>query len=64
MVEPDGACGREEMKVSGPLRANNSEPLREAAIAGIGLILMPTWLIGGDLGQVSSTDDRLSVDPR
>ena len=25
--------------------------LREAALAGMGLILMPTWLIGGDLGQ-------------
>jgi DNA-binding transcriptional LysR family regulator len=44
--------GRDEQaRVRGNLRANNSEMLREAALAGVGLILMPTWLIGGDLGS-------------
>jgi len=41
----------ERVRVRGNLRANHSETLREAALAGLGLILMPTWLIGGDLAQ-------------
>ena len=41
----------QQVRVLGNLRANHSETLREAALAGLGLILMPTWLIGGDLGQ-------------
>jgi DNA-binding transcriptional LysR family regulator len=40
-----------QVRVLGNLRANHSETLREAALAGLGLILMPTWLIGGDLAQ-------------
>jgi len=39
------------VRVRGNLRANHSETLREAALAGLGLILMPTWLIGGDVKQ-------------
>src|SRR4051794_27858031 len=41
----------EQVRVRGNLRANHSETLREAALASLGLILMPTWLIGGDLAQ-------------
>jgi DNA-binding transcriptional LysR family regulator len=41
----------EQVRVRGNLRANHSETLREAALAGLGLILMPTWLIGRDLVQ-------------
>jgi DNA-binding transcriptional LysR family regulator len=37
------------VRVRGNLRTNHSETLREAALAGLGLILMPTWLIGADL---------------
>lgn len=39
----------EVVRVSGSLRANNSEMLREAALSGMGLILMPTWLVGADI---------------
>lgn len=39
----------ETVRVTGNLRANNSETLREAAIGGAGLILMPTWLVGADI---------------
>ena len=47
-----GRAGQDEqVRVRGNLRANHSETLREAALAGLGLILMPTWLIGGDLAQ-------------
>lgn len=39
----------ETVRVSGSMRANNSEVLREAAIGGMGLILMPSWLVGADI---------------
>lgn len=39
----------EKVAVSGNLRANGSELLREAAIGGAGLLLMPTWLVGEDI---------------
>lgn len=39
----------EKVSVSGNLRANGSELLREAAIGGAGLLLMPTWLVGEDI---------------
>ncbi|MDY6941209.1 MAG: LysR family transcriptional regulator [Cyanobacteriota bacterium] len=38
-----------EVKVKGSLVANNSEVLRQACLDGLGLILMPTWLIGEDI---------------
>ena len=38
-----------EVKVNGSLVANNSEVLLKACLDGVGLILMPTWLIGKDL---------------
>ncbi|MDN0085622.1 LysR substrate-binding domain-containing protein [Crenobacter sp. SG2305] len=39
----------EKVPVSGNLRANGSELLREATIGGGGLLLMPTWLVGEDI---------------
>jgi len=39
---PDEAF--EPLVVSGPLRSNNSEVLINAALAGRGVVLMPTWL--------------------
>ncbi len=39
----------ETICVSGNLRANNSEVIREAAIGGMGLALMPSWLVGSDI---------------
>ncbi|WP_459204224.1 LysR family transcriptional regulator (plasmid) [Ralstonia pseudosolanacearum] len=38
-----------KVQVSGNLHANGSELLREAAIGGAGLLLMPTWLVGEDM---------------
>ncbi|GLQ51825.1 LysR substrate-binding domain-containing protein [Dyella flava] len=38
-----------KVSVSGNLRANGSVLLREAAIGGAGLVLMPTWLVGQDI---------------
>lgn len=39
----------EKVSISGALRADGSEFLREAAISGAGLLLMPTWLVGDDI---------------
>ncbi|QEL26950.1 LysR family transcriptional regulator (plasmid) [Bosea sp. F3-2] len=41
----------EQVRVRGTVRANNSETLKEVALAGLGLILMPTWLIGQELAE-------------
>ena len=41
--------GRRELAVRGRLRATNGEVLREAAIAGLGLVLLPAWLISDDV---------------
>jgi DNA-binding transcriptional LysR family regulator len=38
-----------DVKVSGSLVANHSETLHQVCLDGIGLILMPTWLIGKDV---------------
>lgn len=37
------------VRVSGRLRANNGEALREAAVAGFGLALLPSFLIGEEV---------------
>ncbi|RUQ68177.1 LysR family transcriptional regulator [Azospirillum doebereinerae] len=39
------------VRVSGPLRGNNGDLLREAAIAGIGIVLSPTFLCGDALAS-------------
>ncbi|MEM7025798.1 MAG: LysR family transcriptional regulator, partial [Pseudomonadota bacterium] len=44
-----GPLGKEEVPVRGNLRTNSSEMLREAAVGGSGVILMPTWLVGADI---------------
>lgn len=42
--------GREEqVRVRGAVRANHSETLREVALSGLGVLLMPTWLVGADI---------------
>lgn len=48
-----------EVKVKGSLVANNSDVLRQACLDGVGLILMPTWLIGVDIqsGKLQSILD-------
>ncbi|MBD1998572.1 LysR family transcriptional regulator [Leptolyngbya sp. FACHB-541] len=38
-----------EVKVNGSLVANHSEVLRQVCSDGVGIILMPTWLIGEDI---------------
>jgi DNA-binding transcriptional LysR family regulator len=57
--------GRHAVEVSGTFLANNAEALRQAALGGVGLALLPTFLVGGDLsaGLLRSVlADRVSAD--
>jgi DNA-binding transcriptional LysR family regulator len=46
----EGAPDRfEEVPINGRLRADDSEPLRDAAVAGVGVVLLPSWLVGEDI---------------
>ncbi|MBV9529599.1 MAG: LysR family transcriptional regulator [Bradyrhizobium sp.] len=40
-----------EVPVQGRLRANDIESLREGALSGFGIALLPTWLVGSDLRE-------------
>ena len=41
--------GRQEVPVSGPFRSNSGEALRQAALDGLGLVLLPEWMVGEDV---------------
>lgn len=45
---PDGT---EIVRVSGRIRANNGDALRAAALCGAGVVLMPSFICGGDLAE-------------
>jgi DNA-binding transcriptional LysR family regulator len=53
-------------QVSGSLVANNSEVIRQVCLDGAGLILMPTWLIGGDIrvGRLQAVLSDFQVHPQ
>ena len=46
-----GPQGGEWVPVSGSFRANNGDVLREAAIAGLGLVQIPSFIVGPDLAR-------------
>ena len=45
----DGPDGRCDVDVNGTLRLDNENAVRQAALAGIGIALLPTYIIGADL---------------
>lgn len=47
---PDGA-ERIRVRVDSPFRANNGDSLREAALAGVGIALQPSFLVGADVAR-------------
>jgi DNA-binding transcriptional LysR family regulator len=42
-------AGTVEVEVTGTLRANNADALRAAALGGLGLAILPTWMVGPDI---------------
>ena len=44
-----GAAGMETVRVNGPLCADNGDILRAAAVDGLGVTLLPTFIVGADL---------------
>lgn len=40
-----------DVPIDGHLRANDSEALRDAALEGLGIALLPTWLVGTDVRE-------------
>jgi len=44
-----GPQGKQSIKVNGPVCADNGDILKEAAIAGLGIISLPTFIVGGDI---------------
>ncbi|NJL45077.1 MAG: LysR family transcriptional regulator [Leptolyngbyaceae cyanobacterium SM2_3_12] len=40
-----------QIPIQGPLCCNNGEVLREAALAGLGIAMLPTFIVGEDLRQ-------------
>ena len=45
----DGDDGRASIEVSGSLRLDNENAVRQAALAGCGIALLPTYIVGADL---------------
>jgi len=45
----NGKDGEIRVKVSGTLRANNGEAIKQAVMADLGIAISPTWLIQEDL---------------
>lgn len=43
------AKGTRELALSGSMQVNNAQVLREAALAGIGIALLPAWIVAEDL---------------
>jgi DNA-binding transcriptional LysR family regulator len=41
--------GRQDITVAGPFRSNSGEALRQAALDGMGLVLLPKWMVGEDV---------------
>lgn len=47
--------GRRAIEVSGPFRSNSGEALRSAALDGLGLVLLPEWMVGEDVAAARLT---------
>ncbi|MCY4004763.1 MAG: LysR family transcriptional regulator [Rhodospirillales bacterium] len=45
----EGPDGPKEVRVTGSLRTNNTEALHAAALGGLGIVLLPSWLVGHEV---------------
>jgi len=60
-----GSGGRQDVTVTGPFRSNSGEALRQAAMDGMGLVLLPEWMVSEDVatGQLTALLPGLSAWP-
>lgn len=60
-----GAGGVQGVEVNGRLSANNSDVLREAVLGGLGIALLPQWLIEQDVvaGRLQRLFEDYNVNP-
>jgi len=60
-----GAQRTTQVVVTGRLKSNHSEVLREAALDGAGIALLPDWLVDTDLeaGRLQRLFDQYDVTP-
>jgi DNA-binding transcriptional LysR family regulator len=51
--------------VTGRLKTNNTEVLREAALNGSGIALLPSWLIDADVqaGRLTKLSEQYEINP-
>ncbi len=58
-------AGRREIEVTGPFRSNSGEALRSAALDGVGLVLLPEWMVGEDVaaGRLAALLEGLAAWP-
>jgi DNA-binding transcriptional LysR family regulator len=59
-----GRNGPESVTVAGSLRANNGDALRSAALRGLGLVQLPTFIVGPDLARRALEAVLLSYEDR
>ncbi|MBN3834221.1 LysR family transcriptional regulator [Burkholderia sp. Ac-20344] len=59
------AHGATKVRVAGRLKSNHSEVLREAALGGAGIALLPDWLVGADIrsGRLRRLFEQYDVTP-
>lgn len=61
----EDASGRRDIEVTGAVRSNSGEVLRQAALDGLGLAVLPEWMVAWDIagGRLKSCLTELRVYP-
>ncbi|WP_366656785.1 LysR family transcriptional regulator [Fodinicurvata sp. EGI_FJ10296] len=59
-----GPEGPVTVKVNGPLRANNGEALMDAALTGLGILMLPTFIAGAHLASGALVPIMTNYAPR
>ncbi len=60
-----GVLGKLEIKVSGRMQANMADPIRIGAINGLGIVMLPRYIVGRDIekGKLQPILEDYAIDP-
>ncbi len=60
-----GVLGKFEIKVSGRMQANMADPIRVGAINGLGIVMLPRYIVGRDIekGKLQPILEDYAIDP-